>query len=109
LDKNEENEEYGSLKKLPVHSHNDKKENHIFLIYKEIKSGAVAKYMTNGLLHIWENFCAFPHILGSPSSYMTLQLFRFKFPIRGKFDFLLYQRRIELKTLMVQYSRQLLH
>jgi hypothetical protein len=31
--------------------------------------------MTNGLLspHIWLNNCAFPHILGSPSSYMTLQ------------------------------------
>jgi hypothetical protein len=29
----------------------DKKENQIFLIYKEIQSGAVAKsYMTNGLL-----------------------------------------------------------
>ncbi len=23
--------------------------------------------------HIWQNICAFPHILGSPSSYMTLQ------------------------------------
>jgi hypothetical protein len=30
---------------------NDKKENQIFLIYKEIQNGAVAKsYMTNGLL-----------------------------------------------------------
>ncbi len=49
----------------------DKKENLIFLIYKEIQSGAVAKsYMTNGLLiHIWGNICAFSHILGSPSSY----------------------------------------
>ncbi len=29
----------------------DKKENQIFLIYKEIQNGAVAKsYMTNGLL-----------------------------------------------------------
>ncbi len=37
----------------------DKKENLIFLIYKEIQNGAVAKsYMTNGLLihvHIWGN------------------------------------------------------
>jgi hypothetical protein len=32
-------------------SYTDKKENQIFLIYKEIHSGAVAKsYMTNGLL-----------------------------------------------------------
>ncbi len=54
----------------------DKKGNQIFLIYKEILNGAVAKsYMTNGL-----NICAFPHILGSPSSYMTLQLFHSEFP-----------------------------
>jgi hypothetical protein len=34
-----------------VVSHNDKKENQIFLICKEIRNGAVAKsYMTNGLL-----------------------------------------------------------
>jgi hypothetical protein len=33
------------------HHRTDKKENQIFLIYKEIQSGAVAKsYMTNGLL-----------------------------------------------------------
>jgi hypothetical protein len=53
----------------------DKKENKIFLIYKDIQKGAVAKsYMTNGLLiHIWLNICAFPYILGSPSSSMTLQ------------------------------------
>jgi hypothetical protein len=35
--------------------------------------------MTNGL-HIWGNICAFPHILGSPSSYMTLQLLHSEFP-----------------------------
>jgi hypothetical protein len=46
--------------------HTDKKENQIFLIYREIQSGAVAKsYMTNGLLNIWGNIFAFPHILGS--------------------------------------------
>jgi hypothetical protein len=52
----------------------DTKENHIFLIYKEIQSGAFAKSnMTNGLLiYIWGNIWTFPHILGSPSSY-TLQ------------------------------------
>jgi hypothetical protein len=39
----------------------DKKENQIFLIYKEIQSGAVAKsYMTNGLLIYRE---IFTHIL----------------------------------------------
>ncbi len=47
------------LKKLPVHSHNDEKENQIFLIYKEIKSGAVAKYMTNGLLIYGKIFASF--------------------------------------------------
>jgi hypothetical protein len=41
-----------------------KKDNTIFLVYKEIQNGAVAmSYMTNGLLmHIWGNVCAFPHI-----------------------------------------------
>jgi hypothetical protein len=39
----------------------DKKENQIFLIYKEIQNGAVAKsYMTNGLLLIYgEKFTHF--------------------------------------------------
>jgi hypothetical protein len=41
----------------------DKKENQIFLIYKEIQSGAVAKsYMTNGLL-IYMYREKFTHIL----------------------------------------------
>jgi hypothetical protein len=38
----------------------DKKENLIFLIYREIQNGAVAKsYMTNGLLIYWEIFAHF--------------------------------------------------
>jgi hypothetical protein len=38
----------------------DKKENQIFLIYREIQSGAVAKsYMTNGLLIYGEIFSHF--------------------------------------------------
>jgi hypothetical protein len=38
----------------------DKNENRIFLIYKEIQSGAVAKsYMTNGLLIYGEIFSYF--------------------------------------------------
>jgi hypothetical protein len=41
---------------------------------------------------LWLNICAFPHILGSPSSFMTLQLLHSKFPyIWGKVDFLFYQ------------------
>jgi hypothetical protein len=30
--------------------------------------------------HIWGSICAFPYILGSPSSYMTLQLLHSEFP-----------------------------
>ncbi len=46
-----------SRKNLP---HTDKKENQIFLIYKEIQSGAVAKsYVTNGLLVYREIFTHF--------------------------------------------------
>jgi hypothetical protein len=38
----------------------DKKENRIFLIYREIHSGAVARsYMTNGLLIYGEIFALF--------------------------------------------------
>jgi hypothetical protein len=68
------------LKKRTIYT--DKKENQIFLIYKKIQGGAVVKsYMTNGLLIYGEIIvCAFPHILGSPSSYMTLQLLHFEFP-----------------------------
>jgi hypothetical protein len=47
----------------PVHSSlscTDKKENQIFLIYKDIQGGAVAKsYMTNGLLIYGEIFAHF--------------------------------------------------
>ncbi len=40
----------------------DKKENQIFLIYKEIQNGAVARsYMTNGTSYMG-NICVFPHI-----------------------------------------------
>ena len=61
---------------MPLSIHTDKKENQNFPIYKEIQNGAVAKsYITNGLLiHIWGYISPFPHILGNPSSYMTLQV-----------------------------------
>jgi hypothetical protein len=36
--------------------------------------------MTNDLLIYGENICAFPHILGSPFSYMTLHLIPSEFP-----------------------------
>jgi hypothetical protein len=36
---------------IAVTAHTDKKENQIFLLYKKIQMGSVAKsYMTNGLL-----------------------------------------------------------
>jgi hypothetical protein len=44
-------------------AYTDKKENQIFLIYKEIQSGAVANsYMTNGLFIYGEIFLHFPYI-----------------------------------------------
>jgi hypothetical protein len=43
-----------------IRRHTDKKENQIFLIYKEIQNGAVAKsYMTKGLLIYEEIFAHF--------------------------------------------------
>jgi hypothetical protein len=45
---------------LIMQSYTDKKENQIFLIYKEIQSGAVAKsYMNNSLLIYGEIFAHF--------------------------------------------------
>jgi hypothetical protein len=53
----------------------DKKENQIFLIYKVIQSGAVAKsYMTNGILIYGEIFAHFPIYKEALPSYMTLHL-----------------------------------
>jgi hypothetical protein len=43
-------------------SYTDKKEKKIFLIYKEIQKGSVAKSINWQPLHIWLNICAFPHI-----------------------------------------------
>jgi hypothetical protein len=49
-----------------------RKENFPHLLGNSKRSGAKS-YTTNDLLIYGENICAFPHILGSPSSYMTLQ------------------------------------
>ncbi len=69
----------------------DKKENQIFLMYKEIQNGAVAKsYMTNGLLIYRET-------LGSPSSYMTLQRAPSEFP------YILYEE-IYMKNLLLNFK-----
>jgi hypothetical protein len=61
----------------PVQEHKvgctDKKENKIFLIYKEIHIAKSYTCITNGLfICIWLNICAFPHILGTLFLYMTL-------------------------------------
>ncbi len=54
-------------------------------------SGAKS-YMTNDLLINGENSCAFPHILGSPSSFMTLHPIPFEFPYMwGQFCCIFYQ------------------
>ncbi len=67
----------------------DQKENIIFLIYKEIQRDRVQS-------HIWlmassymvKNVCAFPHILGRHSSYMTLHPIPSEYPyIWGNFIF----------------------
>ncbi len=58
-----------------------KKKKKIFLIDKEIQNGAVAKsYLTIRPPRIWGNICAFPHLLGIPFSYKTLQLLHSEFP-----------------------------
>ncbi len=67
----------------------DRKENQIFLIYKEIQSGAVAKsYMRYGFL-IYDDMRKYFPIShwGGRKSYMTLQLLHSEFPWE-KFDFI---------------------
>jgi hypothetical protein len=84
-------------------SHTDEKENKIFLIYKEIQNGAVAKsYMTNGLLI---------YVLGRPSSYMTLQLLHTEFPLYEEnlfFFFISVLRHYPPHTLKRKYVCQFL-
>ncbi len=69
-----------------LRSYADKKEKSNFLhIKKDIQNGAVTKflYMTNVLfIYCMVKYCncAFPHILGSHSSYITLQLRHSEFP-----------------------------
>jgi hypothetical protein len=54
------------------HRYTDKKDNHIFLIYKEIQSGAVAKsYMRKGFL-IYEEMRKYFPIYGEAVSHIRL-------------------------------------
>jgi hypothetical protein len=56
----------------------DKKENPVFLIYKEIQNGAVAmSYMTKASSYVVKYLLI--SSLGSPSSYTTLQLLHSEF------------------------------
>ncbi len=70
----------------------------IVILYTDKKENQFSSYIRKFRIkqcqsHIWLNICAFPHMLGSPSSYnMTLQLLHSEFPyIWEKFDFIFYQ------------------
>ncbi len=82
------------LRMGPISALIKRKSNFPHTVSKKIQNGAVAKsYMTNGLLIYGEIFAHFLiRTLGSPSSYMTLQLLHSEFHyIWGKFEFLFYQ------------------
>ncbi len=58
------------MKDIVCPHYTDKKENKIFLIYKEIQSGAVAKsYMRKGFL-IYEEMCKYFRIYGEAVSHI---------------------------------------
>ncbi len=69
----------------------DKKEHKIFFIYKAIQKEAHIWLTASS----WLNICAFPHILGSPSSYMTLQ------PLPSEFPYIQCMRKILFSFLTV--------
>jgi hypothetical protein len=78
---------------FPDHStvHTDKKYYKLFLIYKDMNADRIRCKVIYDWRppHIWLNICAFLHILGNPSSYMTLHPIPSEFPyIWGKFSFL---------------------
>ncbi len=49
-------------------------------ILRNLEGLGAKSYMTNDLHIYGENICAFPHILGTPSSYMTLHPIPSEFP-----------------------------
>jgi hypothetical protein len=73
---------YGSSRVLIIRVCTDKNENKIFLIYKEIQSGAVSKsYMRKGFLIFEEMGKYFPIYEDEEAdSYITLQLLQYEFP-----------------------------
>ncbi len=77
-----------------------KKENHIFLIYKDIQSGAVAKSFMRKSFLIYVERRKFFLIYEEAVAYMSKQLRHSEFPyIWGKLDFLFYQCGRGLKFL----------
>jgi hypothetical protein len=68
--------EIGKSQDLINRRYTDKKENIIFL--RKLR-GCKDMYDKRPP-HIWGKICAFPHILGGPSSYMTLHPIPSKFP-----------------------------
>jgi hypothetical protein len=62
---------------ISIQIYTDKKEKKIFLLHKEIQKGSGAKVIYD--------YSAFPHILGSLSSYMTLHL---QDPITPEFPYI---------------------
>jgi hypothetical protein len=75
-------------------NYTDKKENNIFLTYKEIRWERLRSHirLMASSYTVWLNICAFPHILGRPSSNITLQLLPSEFPYIWRILFLFYQR-----------------
>jgi hypothetical protein len=57
------------LQGCPCNRYTDKKENKIFLILGNSEGSGAKSYMTTTSSYMVENMCAFPHILGTPSSY----------------------------------------
>ncbi len=76
----------------PQTMHWYKRKQHFFLYIRKFRRDGVQSHMTNGEPHIWLNICVFLHILGNPSSYMTLHPIHSEFPyLWGNIFFLFYQ------------------
>ncbi len=66
---------------LAIFSYTNKKENQIFLIYKEIQSGAVAKSYMTATSYMGKYLPIFLiYALESPFSYMTMPRLHSEFP-----------------------------
>ncbi len=84
-------------------AHTDKKENKIFLIYKEIQIGSGAKSsMRKGFLILYMKKCAncstYMRIRGSRQSYMTLHPIPLNFRIYDEIFFIFFSAKTEKKA-----------